>query len=158
GAGAAALSLDLAHGRLLASFLSPLTNRREDCYGGDLERRLAWPLAVVAAVRAVWPAERPLLARCTAADWSPRGLGPDDGVRIARALAGAGVDLVHVEAGQSVAAEQPLYRRGFLTELADRVRNEAGVPVLVGGHLTTLDEVNTVLAAGRADLCLLDLS
>jgi anthraniloyl-CoA monooxygenase len=153
-AGVDVLELDLAHGRLLAGFLSPLTNRRTDAYGQD---RTRFPLEVVAAVRAVWPDERPLAVRLTVADWSPRGLTVDDGVATARALAQAGVDLVRVEAGQSVAEEQPRYRRGFLTELSDRVRNEAGVATVVGGHLTTLDEVNTAVAAARADLCLLEL-
>jgi anthraniloyl-CoA monooxygenase len=173
GAGVDMLELDLAHGRLLAGFLSPLTNHRDDSYGGSLANRLRFPLAVVSAVRAVWPAPRPLVARLTVADWtmppspspmpSPssssrrRGLVVTDGIEAARELAAAGVHLVHVEAGQSVAEEQPEYRRGFLTELSDRVRNEGGVPTLVGGYLTTLDEANTVLAAGRADLCLLDL-
>lgn len=157
GIGVDLLVLDLAHGRLLASFLSPLTNHRTDGYGGDAEGRLRFPLEVVSAVRAAWPAARPLAVRLTVADWSPRGLTVADGVATARALAAAGVSLVHVEAGQSVAEEQPGYRRGFLTELSDRVRNEAGVPTMVGGHLTTLDEVNTAVAAARADLCLLDL-
>src|SRR5262249_23600663 len=110
--------------------------------------------------------QRPLVARLTVADWplAPmppparrRGLTVADGIEVARELAAAGVHLVHVEAGQSVAEEQPRYGRGFLTELSDRVRNEAGVPALVGGYLPTLDEANTGLAAGRADLCLLDL-
>jgi anthraniloyl-CoA monooxygenase len=156
-AGVDALELDLAHGRLLAGFLSPLTNHREDGWGGPLANRLRFPLQVVRAVRAAWPEQRPLLARLTAADWSRGGLTVTDGVEVATALAAAGVVLIHVEAGQSVAEEQPVYRRGFLTELSDRIRNEAGVPTLVGGHLTSVDEANTALAAGRADLCLLEL-
>jgi len=157
-AGVDVLELDLAHGRLLAGFLSPLTNRRDDGYGGSLANRLRFPLAVVEAVRAAWPASRPLFARLTVADWVSRGgLTVADGIEAARALAAAGISLIRVEAGQSVAEEQPVYRRGFLTDLSDRVRNEAGVPTLVGGYLTTIDEANTVLAAGRADLCLLDL-
>jgi anthraniloyl-CoA monooxygenase len=156
-AGVDALELDLAHGRLLAGFLSPLTNHRDDAWGGTLANRLRFPLQVVRAVRAAWPVRRPLLARLTAADWSPGGLTVADGVEVATALAAAGVQLIHVEAGQSVAEEQPVYRRGFLTELSDRIRNEAGVPTLVGGHLTSVDEANTALAAGRADLCLLEL-
>jgi anthraniloyl-CoA monooxygenase len=90
-------------------------------------------------------------------DWAPRGLAADDGIAIARVLAEHGCDLVHVEAGQTVAADRPEYRRGFLTALSDRVRNEARVPTLVGGHLTTPDDANTLVAAGRADLCILDL-
>ena len=160
GTGVDALELDLAHGRLLAGFLSPLANHREDGYGGPLANRLRFPLRVVEAVRAAWPSQRPLLARLTVADW-PGGRRPGltvaEGIEVAMALAAAGVQMIHVEAGQSVAEEQPLYRRGFLTELSDRVRNEAGVPTMVGGHLTTIDEANTALAAGRADLCLLAL-
>jgi anthraniloyl-CoA monooxygenase len=153
-AGVDLLELDMAHGRLLAGFLSPLTNRRDDEYA----ERLRFPLEVVRAVRSAWPEGRPLAVRLTVADWAKGGLTVDDGIAAARALASAGVDLVHVEAGQSVAEEQPNYRRGYLTELSDRVRNEAAVPTLVGGHLTTLDEVNTIVAAARADLCLVQLS
>jgi anthraniloyl-CoA monooxygenase len=151
-AGVPVLELDLAHGYLLASFLSPLTNRREDAYGDD---RLRFPLEVVDAVRAAWP--RALAARVSVKDWHPRGNTVPDGIAIARALAEHGVDLVHVEAGQTVAADRPDYRRGFLTALSDRVRNEARVPTLVRGHLTTLDDANTIVGAGRADLCILDL-
>jgi anthraniloyl-CoA monooxygenase len=147
------LELDLAHGRLLAGFLSPLTNRRTDAYGGDPARRLRFPSAVVAAVRSAWPGDRPLAACLTVTDWHRGGLTVADGVRIAAELAEHGVELVRVAAGQTVAECRPEYRRGFLTGSADRVRSEAGVPTLVGGYLTTVDEVNTVIGAGRADLC-----
>jgi anthraniloyl-CoA monooxygenase len=110
---------------------------------------------VLAAVRAVWP--RVLAVRLSVTDWHPRGNSVEDGIAIARALAEGGCDLVHVEAGQTVHDDRPEYRRGFLTALSDRVRNEAGVPTLVGGYLTTLDEANTIVGAGRADLVLLDL-
>ncbi|MCT2587598.1 oxidoreductase [Actinophytocola gossypii] len=152
-AGFDVLELDLADGYLLASFLSPLSNRRGDGYGAD---RTRFPLSVVDAVRAVWPAERVLAARLTVTDWARGGLTVEDGIGHARALAEHGVDLVHVRAGHSTAGSRPEYRRGYLTTLSDRIRNEAGVPTLVGGYLTTQDEVNTVVAAGRADLCLFD--
>jgi len=149
-AGVDALELDLADGYLLASFLSPLTNRRTDSYAEPLR----YPLSVVDAVRAVWP--RLLAVRLTVTDWARGGLTVEQGVEHARAMAGHGVDLVHVRAGHTTATSRPEYRRGYLTTLSDRVRNEAGVPTLVGGYLTTPDEVNTVVAAGRADLCLFE--
>jgi anthraniloyl-CoA monooxygenase len=141
------LELDLAHGYLLGSYVSPLTNPEED--------RLRFPLSVVGAVRGVWAG--PLAVRLSVTDWHPRGNSIEDGIAIARAFREAGADLIHVEAGQTVHDDRPEYRRGFLTALSDRVRNEAGVPTLVGGYLTTLDEANTIVGAGRADLVLLDL-
>jgi anthraniloyl-CoA monooxygenase len=152
-AGVDLLELDLAHGYLLAGFLSPLTNHRTDEYGGEPLARLRFPLAVVDAVRSVWPSGRPLSVCLTVADWHRGGLHVDDGVRIAGCLAEHGVDLIRVSAGQTVAECQPEYRRGFLTGAADRVRSEAGVPTVVGGYLTTVDEANTIIGAGRADLC-----
>ncbi|HEX6357681.1 FAD-dependent monooxygenase [Actinophytocola sp.] len=150
-AGFDALELDLAEGYLLASFLSALTNRREDAYGVNPPR---FPLSVVDAVRAVWPGL--LVARLTITDWARGGTTVEQGIDHARAVAEHGADLVHVRAGHTTATSRPEYRRGYLTTLSDRVRNEAGVPTLVGGYLTTPDEVNTVVAAGRADLCLFD--
>jgi anthraniloyl-CoA monooxygenase len=145
--GVAVLDLDMAHGYLLGSYLSPLTNDEDD--------RLRFPLRILEAVRDVWP--RVLAVRLSVTDWHPRGNRVDDGVAIARALSEHGCDLIHVEAGQTVHDDRPEYRRGFLTALSDRVRNEAHVPTLVGGYLTTLDEANTIVGAGRADLVLLDL-
>ncbi|HEV3478314.1 MAG TPA: FAD-dependent monooxygenase [Gaiellaceae bacterium] len=141
------LELDMAHGYLLGSYLSPLTN--------DEEHRLRFPLALLEAVRNV--RSGPLAVRLSVTDWHPRGNSIDDGIAIARAMRAAGADLIHVEAGQTVHDDRPEYRRGFLTALSDRVRNEAGVPTIVGGYLTTLDEANTIVGAGRADLVLLDL-
>ncbi|MGH3758625.1 FAD-dependent monooxygenase [Actinophytocola sp.] len=152
-AGFDALELDLADGYLLASFLSPLSNRRTDEYGAD---RLRFPLSVLAAVRAAWPADRLLLTRLAVTDWARGGLTVEDGIAHARAAAAHGADLIHVRAGHSTAGSRPEYRRGYLTTLSDRVRNEAGVPTLVGGYLTTPDEVNTIVGAGRADLCLFE--
>ncbi|WP_216215904.1 oxidoreductase [Amycolatopsis aidingensis] len=151
------LELDCAHGGLLACFLSPLSNHRTDDYGGDTEARLRFPLQVLAAVRAA-AGDRPVVVRLSVTDWAPGGLRLDEGVELAAAMAGAGAALIHVAAGQTVAESRPVYRRGFLTAFADRVRSEAGVATMVGGHLTTTDEANTVLAAGRADLCILELS
>ena len=153
-AGFDALELNLAHGYLLASFLSPLSNRREDAYGGTLEQRLAFPLSVVSAVRRVWGA-RPLSARISAVDWAPRGNRIEDGVEVAKALA-ADCDLVHVDAGQTTAGARPEYRRSYLMSFADRIRSEAEVNTLVGGYVTTSDEINTAVGAGRADLCVFD--
>jgi anthraniloyl-CoA monooxygenase len=155
-AGVPVLLLDLAHGHLLGGFLSPLANRRDDGFGGPLEGRLRFPLRVVDAVRAAWPADRPLWAALTVTDWAPGGLEPEEAVAAARALADHGCDLLQVTAGQTTAATRPDYGRFHLVGWSDLVRNEAGVPTLVGGNLTTADEVDTVLAAGRADLCLLD--
>ena len=149
------LELDMGHGYLLASFLSPLTNRRDDAYGSD---RMRFPLEVLDAVREAWPDERLLAVRLGAMDGTRRGLGLREGIAIARELAEHGCELVQVVAGQTVPeAPQADYRRGFLTPLADRVRAEARVPTLVGGYLTTPDEANTIIGAGRADLCLLDV-
>ncbi|HEV8650132.1 MAG TPA: FAD-dependent monooxygenase [Actinomycetes bacterium] len=150
------LVLDMAHGYLLASFLSPLTNRRQDGYGGPLEQRLRFPLEVLDAVRAAWPSERPLAVRLQASDRAPGGLDIDDAVAVAGRLRGHGCDLVEVAAGWTVPWDRPDYRWLYLVPASDRVRNEAGVPTVAAGNLTTADEVNTILAAGRADLCLLD--
>jgi anthraniloyl-CoA monooxygenase len=148
-AGFDVLELDMGHGYLLASFLSPESNRRD-------EDRMRFPLEVLDAVREAWPGL--LAVRLNVMDGTRHGLKLPDGIAIARELAEHGCELVHVVAGQTVPeAPQADYRRGFLTPLADRVRAEARVPVLVGGYLTTPDEANTIVGAGRADLCLLDV-
>jgi anthraniloyl-CoA monooxygenase len=155
-AGFDALELNFAQGYLVASFISPLTNRREDEFGGSLENRLRFPLEVLEAVRSIWPPERPLIVRIAASDWSSRGLPLEEAIDTARALRSHGCDVVHVSAGQTVAEDRAEYRRGFVTRLGDRIRAEAGVPTMVAGYVTTEDEVNTIVGAGRADLCLLD--
>jgi len=154
-AGVDVLLLDMADGYLLASFLSPLTNHRDDAFGTDPAR---YPLEVLETVRAAWPAGRPLAVRLLADDRFPGGLTAADGVALARRLAEGGADLIDIAAGHTVPEAGADYRRLFNAGLADRVRNEAGVAVVVGGHITRLDEVNTLLAAGRADLCRLDPS
>lgn len=151
------IEIDMGHGYLLSSFISPLTNLRNDEFGGELENRMRFPLEVFDTVRAVWPAGRPLLAAINASDWADGGLGPEDAVIIARMLKGHGCDMIEVLAGQTRPDSKPNYGRGFLVPLADRVRNEAEIPTMVGGNIASTSEVNTILAAGRADLCLLDL-
>jgi anthraniloyl-CoA monooxygenase len=146
------LELHCAHGYLLASFISPLTNRRTDEYGGALENRLRFPLEIFAALRAAWPAHKPMSVRISATDWAEGGITGDDAVKIARAFAEAGVDLVDVSTGQTVRDAQPVYGRMFQTPFSEQVRNEARVATMCVGNITTSDQVNTILAAGRADL------
>lgn len=150
------LQLHAAHGYLLASFLSPLTNVRDDEFGGNLANRIRFPLEVFDAVRAAWPEDRPLAVALNVTDGVAGGLTVEDGVTIASELKSHGCDLITVMAGQTTPASVAPYRRGFLTPLADRVRNEADIPTMVGGYLLTSNEANTLLAAGRADLCLLE--
>ncbi|SFP67869.1 anthraniloyl-CoA monooxygenase [Bradyrhizobium sp. Ghvi] len=146
------LELHCAHGYLLASFISPLTNTRTDEYGGSLESRLRFPLEIFEALRAVWPKHKPMSVRISATDWADGGITGDDAVAIARAFAEAGVDLVDVSTGQTVRDAQPVYGRMFQTPFADQVRNEARVATMCVGNITTADQANTILAAGRADL------
>ena len=146
------LELHCAHGYLLASFISPLTNTRTDTYGGSLDNRLRYPLEVFSAMRAAWPAHKPMSVRISATDWAEGGITGDDAVKIARAFAEAGVDLIDVSTGQTVRDAQPVYGRMFQTPFSDQVRNEARVATMCVGNITTADQVNTILAAGRADL------
>ena len=146
------LELHCAHGYLLASFISPLTNQRTDAYGGSLANRLRFPLEVFEALRAAWPAHKPMSVRISATDWAEGGITGDDAVAIARAFAEAGVDLVDVSTGQTVRDAQPIYGRMFQTPFSEQVRNEARVATMCVGNITTADQVNTILAAGRADL------
>jgi anthraniloyl-CoA monooxygenase len=147
------LELHCAHGYLLSSFISPLTNQREDEFGGSLENRLRYPLAVFAAVRAAWPAHLPMSVRISGHDWVAGGITPVDAVEIARAFKAAGADLIDCSSGQVSKAEQPVYGRMWQTPLADRVRNEAGIATIAVGAITEADHVNSIIAAGRADLC-----
>lgn len=149
------LELHCAHGYLLSSFISPLSNRRRDQYGGSLRCRLRFPLEVLEAVREVWPDERPLSVRISATDWVSSGITGDDSVEIARAMTAAGADIIHVSAGQTTTRARPVYGRMFQTPFSDRIRNEAGVPTIAVGNIYETDHVNSILAAGRADLCAL---
>ncbi len=150
------LQLHFAHGYLLASFISPLTNLRNDEYGGDLEHRMRFPLEVFVAVHAAWPQDKPISVTISATDCVKGGLDVDDAVIVARMLKDHGCDIIAVVAGQTTIDSEPAYGRGFLTPFSDRIRNEAGISTIIGGYLTTSDEVNTILAAGRADLCIMN--
>src|SRR3984885_5053107 len=153
------LELHCAHGYLLSSFLSPLTNRRTDRYGGSLAARLRYPLEVFDAIRAVWPEERPMTVRVSATDWHPDGLDIDDTVEIARAFAEHGAAGLDVSTGQVVSDEKPAFGRSYQTPYADRIRNEIGtkygVAVIAVGAISSYDDVNSIILAGRADLCAL---
>jgi anthraniloyl-CoA monooxygenase len=147
------LELHCAHGYLLSSFISPLTNRRDDTYGGSLENRLRYPLKVFAAVRAAWPGERPLSVRISAHDWVDGGVTPAEAVEIARAFKAAGADLIDVSSGQVSPLQKPTYGRMYQTPFADRIRQEAGIATMAVGAISEADHVNSIIAAGRADLC-----
>jgi anthraniloyl-CoA monooxygenase len=147
------VELHCAHGYLLSSFITPLHNRRDDEYGGSLENRLRYPLEVFAAMRAAWPAEKPMSVRISANDWMGElGVTPDEAVEIARAFTEAGADLIDVSAGQTWADSRPVYGRMFQTPLSDQIRNEARVSTMAVGNIFETDHVNSILAAGRADL------
>jgi len=147
------VELHAAHGYLLSSFITPLMNRRDDDYGGPLGNRLRFPLEVFAAMRAAWPTERPMSVRISASDWAgDDGVTPGEAVEIARAFAAAGADLIDVSAGQTWADARPVYGRMFQTPFADRIRNEAGMATMAVGNIFEPDHVNSILAAGRADL------
>jgi anthraniloyl-CoA monooxygenase len=146
------LELHCAHGYLLASFLSPLTNLRRDEYGGDVANRLRFPLEVFAAMRAAWPADRPMSVRISATDWAEGGLSDEDCLAISRAFTAAGADLIDVSTGQTVADAEPSYGRMFQLPWSDMIRNEAGIATMCVGSITTADQVNTIIAANRADL------
>ncbi len=147
------IELHCAHGYLLSSFISPLTNQRTDEYGGSLENRLRFPLEVFAAMRAVWPEEKPVSVRISAHDWAgDEGITPEDAVEIARHLKQAGVDIVDVSAGQTSTRARPVYGRMFQTPFSDRIRNEADIATMAVGNIYEPDHVNSILMAGRADL------
>ena len=147
------LELHMAHGYLLSSFISPLTNLRTDEYGGSLENRMRWPLEVFHAVRAVWPDDKPISVRISANDWvGDEGVTPEEAVAIARTLQEAGVDICDVSAGQTSTRAKPVYGRMFQTPFSDRIRNETGMATMAVGNIYEPDHVNSILMAGRADL------
>ena len=147
------LELHAAHGYLLSSFISPITNRRSDEYGGSLENRMRYPLEVFAAVREVWPVGKPISVRISAHDWTEGGITPQDAVEIAKAFKAAGADLIDCSSGQVTKREKPVFGRMFQTPFADQIRNEAGIATIAVGAIFEADNVNTIIAAGRADLC-----
>ncbi len=149
------LELHMAHGYLLSSFLSPLSNQRDDEHGGSLENRMRFPLEVLDAVRAAWPAHKPMSVRISATDWVEGGFTGDDAVVLARALKAHGIDIVDVSTGQTSPLAKPVYGRAYQAPFADRIRNEVGIPTLTVGNITSADQINTILLAGRADLCAL---
>jgi anthraniloyl-CoA monooxygenase len=146
------IELHCAHGYLLASFISPLTNRRTDPYGGALENRMRFPLEVFSAMRKAWPDEKPMSVRISATDWTDGGLTGDDAVVVAKLFAEVGCDLIDVSTGQTVADAQPVYGRMYQTPFSDQIRNEGGLATMCVGAITSADQVNTIVAAGRADL------
>ncbi|HUE88077.1 MAG TPA: bifunctional salicylyl-CoA 5-hydroxylase/oxidoreductase [Vicinamibacterales bacterium] len=149
------LEVHMAHGYLLASFISPLTNTRTDDYGGGLANRMRFPLEVFDACREVWPPERPMSVRISAVDWLPGGLEPGDAVDVARLLHLHGCDVIDVSAGQTVPDQRPVYGRLFQTPFADRIRHDVKMATMAVGNISSFMDVNTIIAAGRADLCLL---
>jgi anthraniloyl-CoA monooxygenase len=147
------LELHYAHGYLMSAFITPLTNRRSDEYGGSLENRMRFPLEVYRAVRAVWPEAKPISVRISANDWvGSRGITPADAVEIAGMLQRDGVDIIDVSAGQTSIEARPVYGRMFQTPFSDRIRNEVGIATMAVGNITDADHVNSILMAGRADL------
>ncbi|HEX6932237.1 MAG TPA: bifunctional salicylyl-CoA 5-hydroxylase/oxidoreductase [Streptosporangiaceae bacterium] len=149
------IELHCAHGYLLSSFISPVTNQRTDRYGGSLEARLRYPLEVFGAMRAVWPAAKPMTVRISATDWVPGGITGADAVRIAEAFTAAGADAIDVSTGQVTPDEQPAFGRSYQTPFSDSIRNKTGIATVAVGVISSYDDVNSIILAGRADLCAL---
>jgi len=146
------LEVHLAHGYLLSAFISPVTNVRDDEFGGDINSRMKFPLHIVKAVRAAWPSEKPLSARISATDWCANGLTEGDMLVVAELLKNAGLDIINVSTGQVTKDEEPIYGRMFQAPFADQIRNEVGIPTIVAGNITSADQANTLIAAGRTDI------
>jgi anthraniloyl-CoA monooxygenase len=146
------LEIHLAHGYLLSGFISPVTNQRTDEFGGDIEGRMRFPLRVVQAVRDVWPAGKPVSARISATDWVDDGLSEEDMLAVGQLLKDAGLDIINVSTGQVTKDEDPIYGRMFQSPFSDQIRNEIGIPTIVAGNITSADQANTLVAAGRTDI------
>jgi anthraniloyl-CoA monooxygenase len=146
------LELHCAHGYLMASFLSPLTNHRRDHYGGAIENRMRFPLELFCAVRAVWPAAKPMSIRISASDWAPGGITEEDLLAIAVAFAAAGLDLIDVSSGQTVPDQKPIYGRMYQVAFAEAIRNVTGLKTMAVGAITEPGQINTIIACRRADL------
>jgi anthraniloyl-CoA monooxygenase len=146
------IELHCAHGYLLSSFLTPISNRRSDEYGGSVENRIRFPLEVFSSMRAAWPEDKPMSVRVSATDWVEDGLTPEESVTIGKAFVAAGADVIHVSTGQTVSDAKPVFGRLFQTPYSDRIRNEGRVPTIAVGNITEADQVNSIIAAGRADL------
>ncbi len=146
------VEVHMAHGYLLSGFISPVTNRRADGYGGDVVARMRFPLRVLDAVRAAWPQDKPISVRVSATDWVEDGLSDLDMLEVARLLKAHGVDIINVSTGQVTKDEDPVYGRMFQAPFADQIRNEVGIPTIVAGNITTADQANTLVAAGRTDI------
>jgi anthraniloyl-CoA monooxygenase len=149
------IELHCAHGYLLSSFISPLTNQRTDEYGGSLENRLRFPVEVFSAIREVWPQDRPMTVRISATDWMPGGIEVEDAVQVAAAFAAAGADAIDVSTGQVSPEERPDFGRSYQTPFADAIRNRVDIATIAVGAISSYDDVNSLILAGRADLCAL---
>ena len=149
------IEVHCGHGYLLSGFISPLSNERTDEYGGSLENRMRFPLEVFDAVRAHWPKHKPISVRISATDWTPGGITPEDGLRVAAMFKDHGADIIDVSAGMTSRWANPVYGRMFQTPFSEMIRNDVGIPTIAVGAITTADQINTIIAAGRADLCAL---
>jgi anthraniloyl-CoA monooxygenase len=149
------LELHCAHGYLMSAFITPLSNRRTDEYGGSIENRVRFPVEVFRAMRAEWPADRPMSVRVSATDWVEGGVTGEDAVAVAKAFVDAGVDIIHVSTGQTSIQAKPVYGRMYQTPFSDQIRNETHTPTIAVGNITDAEQVNAIIAAGRADLCAL---
>jgi anthraniloyl-CoA monooxygenase len=149
------LEIQAGHGTLLSAFISPLSNHRTDKFGGSLKNRLRFPLQIFRAVRAAWPKQRPMAVRISAVDWVENGTTMDDAIEIARAFVAEGVDIIDVSSGETSIRSKPIYGRMYQTPFSDRIRNEVGIPTIAVGNITDFDQANSIIAAGRADLCAL---